>query len=136
MLFAPDHGPALTVWAGLYNDAVVLRATGALDAAGAPVLHEHLQRLWDLPDLPVLIIDLAETAFCDSAGLGVLVTALQRSETRGTRLMLAGVGGVVARVLAVTGLRTTFTVHSDVADALRAATRRTARPGNEHLSSA
>ncbi|MBG0816458.1 STAS domain-containing protein [Planomonospora sp. ID82291] len=136
MLFAPDHGPAFTVSAGLYNDAVVVRACGALDAAGAPVLREQLHRLWGLSELPVVVVDLTETTFCDSTGLGVLVAALQRCEGRGTRLVLAGVDGVVARVLAITGLRTTFEICPTPADALRVAARRDTRSGEGHLSSA
>ncbi|MFC7589139.1 STAS domain-containing protein [Nonomuraea antimicrobica] len=48
-----------------------------------------------------------------------LVDIMQRCETRGTRLLLGGVQGVMARVLSITGLRHAFEVFAKFDDALR-----------------
>ncbi|GGL54952.1 STAS domain-containing protein [Planomonospora parontospora] len=67
-----------------------MRAAGELDLAAVPLLRAHLERVWELPGLPVLIMDVSELTFCDSTGLCELVRTLHRSRTCGTRLILTG----------------------------------------------
>ncbi|MFB4281076.1 MULTISPECIES: STAS domain-containing protein [unclassified Nonomuraea] len=111
----------LTVTSGLSRNAIIIRLEGELDVNALPVLREHLQRIWDLPPKPFLILDLGEVAFCDSMGMNELVDIMHRCESRGTRLLLGGVQGVMARVLSITGLRHAFEVFARFDDALRAA---------------
>ncbi|TDE57605.1 anti-sigma factor antagonist [Nonomuraea mesophila] len=111
----------LIVTSGLSRNAVIIRLEGELDVNGLPVLREHLQRVWDLPPKPFLVIDLSAVWFCDSMGVNELVEILQRCETRGTRLLLGGVQGVMERVLSITGLRHAFEVFDQTDDALRLA---------------
>jgi anti-anti-sigma factor len=115
---------ALTVTSGLCGDAVVIRLEGELDVYAVPVLREHMRRVWELPAKPFLILDLGEVAFCDSMGMNELVEVMQRCESRGTRLLLGGVQGVMARVLSITGLRHAFEVFARFDDALRLAAAR------------
>ncbi|NUO99469.1 MAG: STAS domain-containing protein [Nonomuraea sp.] len=112
---------ALTVTSGLSRNAIVIRLEGELDVNAVPVLREHMHRIWELPAKPFLILDLGEVAFCDSMGLNELVEVMQRCESRGTRLLLGGVQGVMARVLSITGLRHAFEVFARFDDALRLA---------------
>ncbi|MBG0831988.1 STAS domain-containing protein [Planomonospora sp. ID67723] len=118
-----DRDPALALSTGLHDDAIIVRAAGELDLATAPLLRAELERVWALPELPVLIMDLSELRFCDSTGLSALIAALKRSRARGTRLMLAGLTGAPARVLTITGLAKALELHPDITAALRAATR-------------
>ncbi|MFI9588820.1 STAS domain-containing protein [Nonomuraea sp. NPDC052265] len=111
----------LTVTSGLSRNAVVIRLEGELDVYAVPILREHMLRVWELPAKPFLILDLDEVAFCDSMGMNELVEVMQRCESRGTRLLLAGVHGVTARVLSITGLRHAFEVFTRFDDALRLA---------------
>ncbi|TMR95401.1 STAS domain-containing protein [Nonomuraea basaltis] len=111
----------LSVTSGLSRNAVIIRLEGELDVNALPVLREHLQHVWELPPQPFLILDLGEVAFCDSMGMNELVSVLQRCEARGTRLLLGGVQGVMARVLSITGLRHAFEVFAKFDDALRLA---------------
>jgi anti-anti-sigma factor len=51
-----------------------------------------------------LVVDMAQTQFCDSAGLHVLVRAHNRARAQGGELLLVVGGAAVLRILAVTGL--------------------------------
>ena len=51
-----------------------------------------------------LVIDMAQTQFCDSAGLNVLVRAHKRAQADGGELLLVISGAAVLRIFAVTGL--------------------------------
>ncbi|WP_219461815.1 STAS domain-containing protein [Nonomuraea rhizosphaerae] len=107
------------VTSGLAGNAIVSRLNGDLDAFAVPMFREHMGRIWELPVKPFLVLDLQEITFCDSMGMSELLVVLQRCEARGTRLMLGGVQGVMARVLSITGLRHAFEVYADFDDALR-----------------
>ncbi|MEV0163722.1 anti-anti-sigma factor [Nonomuraea fuscirosea] len=119
MSFEATGRSTLTVASGLSRNAIIVRLEGELDVTALPIFREHLQRIWDLPPKAFLILDLSEVSFCDSMGLNELVDIMQRCEARGTRLLLGGVQGVMARVLSITGLRHAFEVFAQLDDALR-----------------
>ncbi|NJP92164.1 STAS domain-containing protein [Nonomuraea sp. FMUSA5-5] len=111
----------LSVTSGLSRNAIIIRLEGELDVNALPILREHLQRIWELPAKSFLILDLGEVSFCDSMGMNELIDIMHRCEARGTRLLLGGVQGVMARVLSITGLRHAFEVFAVFDDALRMA---------------
>jgi anti-anti-sigma factor len=51
-----------------------------------------------------LVVDMAQTQFCDSAGLHVLVRAHKQARTEGGELLLVICTAAVLRVFAVTGI--------------------------------
>jgi anti-anti-sigma factor len=51
-----------------------------------------------------LVADLAQTQFCDSAGLNVLVRAHKRAQAEGGELLLVICAAAVLRIFAVTGI--------------------------------
>jgi anti-anti-sigma factor len=51
-----------------------------------------------------LVVDLAQTQFCDSAGLNVLVRAHKRAQADGRELLLVIGAAAVLRIFAVTGI--------------------------------
>jgi anti-sigma B factor antagonist len=51
-----------------------------------------------------LVVDMARTQFCDSAGLNVLVRAHQRARAEGGELLLVICAAAVLRIFAVTGI--------------------------------
>jgi len=51
-----------------------------------------------------LVVDMAQTQFCDSAGLNLLVRAHDRAQADGGELMLVIGGSAVLRIFAVTGI--------------------------------
>jgi anti-sigma B factor antagonist len=69
------------------NNAAGLRAA-LLEAAGSRTL----------------VVDMARTQFCDSAGLNVLVRAHKRARAEGGELLLVICAAAVLRIFAVTGI--------------------------------
>ncbi len=51
-----------------------------------------------------LVVDMAQTQFCDSAGLNVLVRAHKRAQADGGELLLVICTAAVLRIFAVTGI--------------------------------
>jgi len=51
-----------------------------------------------------LVVDMAQTQFCDSAGLNVLVRAHKRARADGGQLLLVICAAAVLRIFAVTGI--------------------------------
>jgi anti-anti-sigma factor len=51
-----------------------------------------------------ITLDLADLTFCDSSGLRSLLQASDRCEQRGVRLRLVQTGGIVRRVLELSGV--------------------------------
>jgi anti-anti-sigma factor len=77
-----------------------------------------------------VIVDLSETAFCDSTGLNVLVRAHKRLEQAGGELRLVTREPTLLRIFTVTGVSTMFHMFTSMADALagRGTARGPARP--------
>ncbi|MFF4383576.1 STAS domain-containing protein [Kitasatospora sp. NPDC001547] len=97
--------------------AVVCALAGDLDIETlAPVAAALTGLLARRP--PVIVVDLAGVAFCDSSGLNLLLRIRAEAEREGLRLRLAAVPPTVMRVLELTGARTVFSLHGSVASAL------------------
>jgi anti-sigma B factor antagonist len=98
----------------------VVRARGEVDLATSPRLRSALVDAAG-PGPCDLVIDLSSVELIDSTGLGVLVGALRRARQTRSRLVLAGVGGQVEDVFALTGLDAIFDRAPSVADVVAAA---------------
>jgi len=66
---------------------------------------------------PLIVLDLTEVPYMDSAALGTLVHVEVSSKHRGRRLLLTGVNDRVATLLQVTNVDKVFQIFSSVADA-------------------
>jgi anti-sigma B factor antagonist len=51
-----------------------------------------------------LVVDMARTQFCDTAGLHALVAAHKRAQAEGGQVLLVMGGAAVVRIFAITGL--------------------------------
>ena len=90
----------------------VLAVRGELDLGTAPDLEPELQAALAAPES--VLIDLTECEFIDSTGIALIVRAWQRivAEDDGKRrLMIAGHGEQVGRVLEISGLSLSIPVH-------------------------
>lgn len=83
-----------------HNGWAVVRPSGELDLAGAPLLVTCLQRLED--DRVGVIIDLSQLSFCDSTGLTALIGFRNRAEEMGRRFVLCRPTRPVRRVFELT----------------------------------
>jgi len=68
-------------------------------------------RLLQMPG-PRIVIDVAQLAFIDSAGLGMLLIVRDEAEEVSRKLVLRGAQGQVQRMFAVTRFDTLFTVEA------------------------
>lgn len=99
-------------------DTAVLSLLGSLDIDTAPALKANLNRLVERPT-PHVVVDLAGLDFCDSMGVGVLVTAHSRAQERGGWVRLVAPSSFVRRLFDTLGLTEHLSLHPDVATALR-----------------
>jgi anti-anti-sigma factor len=99
-------------------NTAVLVLRGSLDIDTAPSLKANLNRLVDRPT-PHVVVDLAGLDFCDSMGVGVLVTAHGRAMERGGWVRLAAPSGFLRRLLTTLGLTEYLSIHQDVEAALK-----------------
>jgi anti-sigma B factor antagonist len=97
-----------------FGDHVVLRVGGEIDFHTAPRLYDYLVEQMERPS----VVDMAGVSFCDSSGLGALVTAHKDYRTNHADLVLAAPRPNVARLLRLTQLDSVIGVFDTVEDAL------------------
>ena len=88
----------------------IVALSGALNAAAAPALREHLISALRHSGR-LLILDLEEVTSADTAALAVLIGAQRRAAGLGITLRLAAPNPQVAALLRDTGLDRALTVH-------------------------
>lgn len=93
----------------------VIEVRGELDLSTSDALRSALDGTFG-DDPPRIAIDLTDVTFMDSSSLGVLVAALERARERDGELRLVGVQGSPAKVIALTGLDSAFTIEASVDD--------------------
>ncbi|MEO3811741.1 STAS domain-containing protein [Sphaerisporangium sp. B11E5] len=99
---ARETGIDIRVWRE--GPCVVVGMAGELDMTAVPRLRAELDIAMEEVRPPRLVLDLAETTFCDSLGLGLLVGTLTRVRDAGGRLALVVANGMISRLLAITNL--------------------------------
>ncbi|MFC7644978.1 STAS domain-containing protein [Streptosporangium lutulentum] len=88
--------------------------------AVAPRLRAGIDRAFESPGRPTLVMDLTEVPFCDSVGLGILVGALTRVKETGGRLILVVRPGMITHLLTITNLDRHFETCGSLSEALDA----------------
>ena len=107
------------------DGAATVAITGDLDMGGTLRLEQELTRLMEQERVRSLTLDLGGVTFIDSTGLAAMLNALRRLTRAGRCLMLVCPDGPVLRILRLTRLDSTFSVHAYVEDALAALAART-----------
>lgn len=96
---------------GEVGGRVVVAVAGELDVLTAPLLWERLEPLIaGVTD--GLVVDLADTRFVDSMGVGVFVRAHKRLTSQGARLVLRSPGEHARKILELTGLDGVFEIEA------------------------
>jgi anti-sigma B factor antagonist len=98
------------------NGVRVIAVSGELDLNTAPQLEERLEAALAAGDSG-LLIDLSRCEFIDSTGIGLIVRAWQRLDTR---FALCGLSDQVGRLLEITGLDSSIQAHRSRDEALGA----------------
>jgi anti-sigma B factor antagonist len=87
-------------WLG---EAAVITLPEEIDISNSEQVREELLSLLNRGPA-VLIVDMAETTFCDSAGVNALVRAHKRASANGAEIRLVVASPGVQRVLDITGV--------------------------------
>lgn len=101
------------------NGRHVIAVAGEIDLYTAPDLKQTLTQVIE-DGASGVVMDLSETTFLDSTGLGVLIGGLKRLRSRDGALAIVNVDDNIARTLEITGLDQIFTIRSSRAEALAA----------------
>jgi len=107
---------------GIYinDDVIVLGCRGrVVHGAEAAALSSRVPEL--LPRARLLVLDLSQVEAIDGAGLGELVSLLQRARAHGCAMKLAAPSKCVQELLQLTKLHTVFEIHPTLDDAILAA---------------
>jgi anti-sigma B factor antagonist len=102
------------VWLG---EAAVITLPEEIDISNSERVREELLSLLNRGPA-ALIVDMAETTFCDSAGVNALVRAHRRATANGAEIRLVVASPGVQRVLAITGVDRLISVYPTVAASL------------------
>jgi anti-sigma B factor antagonist len=85
----------------LTGDVPVVSAPEEIDATNAEGMRTAMLNAGQLHR--VMVIDMSQTRFCDSAGLHALLSARKRASDQDGKLVLVLSGAAVLRLLALTG---------------------------------
>jgi anti-sigma B factor antagonist len=105
-----------------HEGASVIALAGELDKLSSPRLRDLLVTQLD-DGACHLVLDVTGLRFCDSTGLWTMLEIQRRAGAAGGCLRLAGVHGILKRILTVTGLADAFSLDPDVPASLRAVNR-------------
>jgi anti-anti-sigma factor len=94
----------LTVTVRRAPTEAVVSLRGAIDMSSVVQMSSAVEHLLVDPP-PRVVLDLTGVTFCDSQGLGTLVSLSQKARMVQSVLVLTNVGDFLQRVLDVTGLR-------------------------------
>ncbi|MBO1804123.1 STAS domain-containing protein [Leucobacter ruminantium] len=93
-----------------HGDFSVISIAGRLTASGAPLLRNAVNDLVD-EGTARIVVDLEQTEFVDSSGLGALIGGLKRARVAGGDLRIAAVPEAVQTVLRLTNLDRVLSLH-------------------------
>ncbi len=99
------------------DSAAVIRCQGRLNMVAAPRLRAAIDAAVE-DGQARLVVDLEQTSFVDSSGLGALVAGLKKTRQAGGDLRIAGPGEQVRMVLGLTNLDRVLRPHARLEDAL------------------
>ena len=104
-----------------HGDVPVARLHGEIDGSNVGWISERLHAL--LTNRSVLmVIDLSETTYLDSAGINLLFALAEQMRTRQQQLaIVVSAGAPIARMVALTGLDQLVPMHATLPDALAGA---------------
>lgn len=95
----------------LRPDLVLITLTGAVDASSAAEVKATLEPFTARTGV-IVVLDMADLAFIDSAGLGTLIGAQRRLRELKSELRLTRVPSHVEKILHITALDQALPIHS------------------------
>jgi anti-sigma B factor antagonist len=101
-------------WLG---EAAVITLPEEIDISNADQVRDDLLSLLNRGPA-VMIVDMAQTTFCDSAGVNALVRAHKRATANGAEMRLIVASPGVQRILAITGVDRLIAVYPNLTTSL------------------
>ena len=92
----------------------MLKPSGLLDGVSSVPFRQAVEHLIDQGNLRILV-DLADTTFIDSSGLGALVAAFKTARSAGGDLYLCSLNQQVKIVFELTSMDRAFQIYEDYA---------------------
>jgi anti-sigma B factor antagonist len=108
-----DEPLAVTATSGKHDDVTILKLQGPLTLPNTFSFQQDLAQ----HKAAVLIVDLTESPYMDSAGLGLLMNGFVSAEKNGRRLLLAGANERIRTLLQMTKVDLILKNHTTAADA-------------------
>ena len=103
----------LTIDVSRADAEAVVTLVGEIDGSSVPQLTGTVDTLLrDVPGPGRIVLNMSGVTFCDSQGLGTLVTLTNKGRVAQTVLVIANASGYLERVLDVTGLRHVLLIES------------------------
>lgn len=96
----------------------VVPAPAEIDVTNAGELREAMQSCTDA-EHPTLVVDMSDTTFCDSAGVGQLVQAHRQAAAAGGEVRLVIGTARVMRILAIVGVDRVVPIFASLEEALQ-----------------
>jgi anti-sigma B factor antagonist len=103
---------------GFGDNAAVIRPQGRLTMVTAPQLRSLVLQAVQEQRVRV-VVDLSETEFMDSSGLGALIAGLKATRQAGGDLRIACMGPQVATIIQLANLDRVLRPYDSVAEALQ-----------------
>ncbi len=99
--------------------ALIVSATGNIDASTAPQLEKAIRDFVTKPEKP-LVLNLDKLDYVSSAGLRVVLLSAKQLKAKGQELILSGLHGGVKDVFELSGFYSIFKIFESPEDALAA----------------
>jgi anti-anti-sigma factor len=119
--------PAVEYSVRTVNGLPVVSAPAEVDASNADDLRQRLHACAD-EGHAVLVVDMSETAFCDSTGLHQLVRAHKRATAAGGEVRLVIAAPTVLRLFAIVGIDRFFPIFKSLDEAVASPSAPVAQP--------
>jgi len=114
-----EGGSWLTIDLTRAGCALVVKICGELDLSTSPVFRDKVEEeLAHFESFRHLILDLEETSFIDSSGLGVILGRFKSISQRGGRMIAVNVPPHLEKLFALSGLLKIMTICPTAQDAL------------------
>ena len=107
---------------GVTGSTTILRLTGPLSLATAPVLQDELRAIGSVDT----VIDISDAPYIDSTGLGVILSHWAHTQRTGKKFALSGTSARVRILLEITRVDTILPAYPTAEDADRAFSIKTA----------
>ena len=92
------------------DGSLIVRVTGDIDHHSAPAIREEIDGEMEKRNLREVILDLGQTDFMDSSGLGLILGRLRKTKEKEIRLTLLNPSEQILKILRLAGVEKTLNV--------------------------